>query len=204
MPTRSLSDLLGSVRQWHWISSALFMTGLLLFASTGITLNHADLLDERQAQAIHRAELPAELLRHLHEARANDEEHLPAAVAEWLARHLPGNPARAEAEWDERGVTLEWSRPGVDNWLSLDLQSGTARLEITDHGWIALFNDLHKGRHTGLAWTLFTDAFAVACIVFGVTGFMLLQRQTASRPMTWPLIGLGLLVPLLLLLLSIH
>ena len=27
--------------QWHWISSALSLVGMLLFAVTGFTLNHA-------------------------------------------------------------------------------------------------------------------------------------------------------------------
>ena len=31
----------GTVRQWHWISSAVCLVGMLLFAFTGITLNHA-------------------------------------------------------------------------------------------------------------------------------------------------------------------
>ncbi|NIV36045.1 MAG: hypothetical protein GWN58_43325, partial [Anaerolineae bacterium] len=32
---------LGTLRQWHWISSALCLVGMLLFSVTGITLNHA-------------------------------------------------------------------------------------------------------------------------------------------------------------------
>lgn len=32
---------IGTLRQWHWVSSALCLAGMLLFAVTGITLNHA-------------------------------------------------------------------------------------------------------------------------------------------------------------------
>jgi len=30
------------LRQWHWISSAVCLVLMLLFAASGITLNHAD------------------------------------------------------------------------------------------------------------------------------------------------------------------
>ena len=33
------------LHQWHWISSALCLVGLLLFALTGITLNHAGAIE---------------------------------------------------------------------------------------------------------------------------------------------------------------
>lgn len=32
---------LKQLHQWHWISAALSLVGMLLFAITGITLNHA-------------------------------------------------------------------------------------------------------------------------------------------------------------------
>ena len=32
---------LRTLHQWHWISAAVCLVGMLLFAVTGITLNHA-------------------------------------------------------------------------------------------------------------------------------------------------------------------
>ena len=63
--------------------------------------------------------------------------------------------------------------------------------EVTDRGWIAYLNDLHKGRHTGAAWSWFLDVFAVAAIVFCVSGLLLLQLHSKRRPATWPVVGLG-------------
>ena len=88
--------------------------------------------------------------------------------------------------------------------MSLDRKSGEARYELTDRGWISYLNDLHKGRNTGTAWSLFLDAFAVACIVFCVTGLVLLQLLSHARPSTWPLVGLGLLIPVLITIAFIH
>ena len=45
---------------------------------------------------------------------------------------------------------------------------------------------------------------AIACVVFTVTGLFLLQMHARQRPSTWPWVGLGLVVPVLLALLFIH
>jgi hypothetical protein len=95
-------------------------------------------------------------------------------------------------------------RPGGDAWLRIDLASGEAEYERTDRGWISYLNDLHKGRHTGAAWSLFIDVFSVACIVFCVTGLVLLQLLANGRPSTWPLVALGVVVPALLAIFFIH
>ena len=95
-------------------------------------------------------------------------------------------------------------RAGGDAWLSIDRASGAIEYEKTDRGWISWFNDLHKGRNTGTAWAWFIDVFALACVVFSVSGFFLLQMHARQRPMTWPMVGLGLLVMVLIALLFIH
>ena len=95
-------------------------------------------------------------------------------------------------------------RPGGDAWLSLDLTSGDILYERTTRGWVAYLNDLHKGRDTGAAWSWFIDVFAIACVVFCVSGLLLLQRHAASRPSTWPMVGLGLVIPLILIILFVH
>ena len=112
--------------------------------------------------------------------------------------------AEREAEWSDGELYVALPRPGGDAWLSLSSETGELEYESTDRGWIAYFNDLHKGRHTGEAWSWFIDFFAVACVVFSLTGLLLLQRHAGNRPSTWPLVGLGLVIPLLLALLFIH
>jgi uncharacterized protein len=95
-------------------------------------------------------------------------------------------------------------RPGGDAWLTIDRQSGDIEYELTDRGWVSYLNDLHKGRNSGLMWSLFIDAFAVACLVFCITGLCLLQFHSARRPATWPVVSLGIVIPVVLLLLFVH
>ena len=46
------------------------------------------------------------------------------------------------------------------------MNDGAITHELTDRGWVSYFNDLHKGRNTGVAWSLFIDVFAFAALIF--------------------------------------
>ena len=114
-------------------------------------------------------------------------------------RHL-GPFANAIAETGFTVASIEYHRvPG-----SPDLTTGDVTYEVTDRGWISYFNDLHKGRNAGPAWSLFIDVFAVAALVFASTGLLLLKMHSNHRPATWPVVGLGLVLPLLIAMLLIH
>lgn len=195
---------LGTVRQWHWISSALCLVGMLLFAVTGITLNHAADIPARHQVTVVEAEVPIDIL----ESWLADDEPtavLPADLRDWLRReHGVILRPQLSGEWQHGEFYLSLPRPGGDAWLSIDGDSGELLYERTERGWIAWLNDLHKGRNTGTAWSWFIDVFAVACVVFCVSGLLLLQRHARSRPSTWPLTTLGLVIPLLLILIFIH
>lgn len=191
------------LHQWHWISAAICLVGMLLFAVTGITLNHAARIEASPRVAHGTAVLPPELLRGL-PAREEGHAPLPVAAAEWIDAELGLAVGARQAEWSPEEVYVSMPGPGRDAWLSIQREDGTIEYERTDRGWISYLNDLHKGRNTGPAWGWFIDLFALACIVFTVTGLLLLQLHARQRRTTWTWVGLGLLVPVLLALLFIH
>ncbi|HHX35361.1 MAG TPA: hypothetical protein GX719_08835 [Gammaproteobacteria bacterium] len=193
---------LGTLRQWHWISSALCLAGMLLFAVTGITLNNASLISAKPEVVTLQEQLPEALLTKLRLATA--EQRMPISVHGWINQQLGSSVSFAHAEWSSDELYLALPRPGGDGWLSIDLESGELLFESTDRGWIAYFNDLHKGRNTGAAWSWFIDLFAAVCVVFSLTGLWLLLRQSTMRPTTWPVTLAGLLIPVLIMLLFIH
>lgn len=194
---------IGSIRQWHWISSAICLVGMLLFAITGITLNHAAQIPATPEVTHIEAEIPTGILRAI--AIPDDENApLPALLVDWLDEHQGIYTANKNAEWNDGEVYLSLPRPGGDAWLSIDLASGAFEYELTERGWVSYFNDLHKGRNTGVAWSWFLDFFAIACIVFCITGLVLLARYSNGRPATWPMVGLGVVLPWVLILLFIH
>lgn len=192
------------VRQWHWISSAICLVAMLLFAVTGITLNHAGEIEAEPVVSTRDAALPVDAIP---AAPADGIAPLPDALRALIARTLdlplPAGAA-AGAEWAPDEVYVALPEPGGDAWLRLDRNSGALRYEHTGRGWIAWLNDLHKGRHTGAVWRLFLDGFAVACVVFCLTGLVLLQLHAGKRPGTWPLVAGGFVLPLLIALFFLH
>lgn len=190
---------------WHWVSSALCLVAMLLFAVTGVTLNHAARIEATPEVRLRVDTLPGPLQAALRESAADaDDAPLPTALRAWLREAMGLRIGTQPAEWSEEEIYLSLPRPGGDAWLAIALDTGQVRHERTDRGWIAWLNDLHKGRHTGPAWSWFIDLFAAACVVFCLTGLVLLQFHARQRPGTWPAVGLGLVLPVLLALLFIH
>ena len=188
---------------WHWISSAFALFGMLLFAVTGFTLNHAGQIPASKEVVTVETVLPEALLAPLQQAAA-DESELPAELHDWLQSEYDLSLPAREPEWSEFEVYLSLPRPGGDAWLSVDLETGDLLYESTDRGWIAYLNDLHKGRDAGQAWSLFIDFFALVCLVFSLTGLAVLWLHARERASVWPVTGLGVLLPVLLALLVVH
>lgn len=194
---------LALIRQWHWISSALCLVGMLLFSATGITLNHAAQIPAKPVITTLSAELPKRELETLRKAAENGGA-LPLRVRDWLRREWSLQLGAHQAEWLDDEVYLSLPRPGGDAWLSIFLDDGFIEYERTERGWVAYFNDLHKGRNAGPVWSWFIDIFAVACLIFSLSGLLLLHMHARQRGLTWPLVGLGLVLPALLAIVFIH
>ena len=195
------------LHQWHWVSAAMCLVGMLLFSITGFTLNHASWIGAQPNVTTQSAELPAELLAQLHQAWQSDGDEkaaLPAPVAQWLSEKLTVRVAGRQTEWSDEEIYVSLPRPGGDAWLTVNREDGAVTHELTDRGWLSYLNDLHKGRNTGQAWSLFIDVFAFAALVFAITGLLLLKMHAGTRPGTWPMVGLGMVLPLLLAILFIH
>lgn len=186
----------------HWMSAAVCFAVLLLFTITGITLNHAAAIGANPIVSKHDATVP-EALRAGLGAEA-DQGSLSPELSQWIEREFGIAVARANAEWSEEELYLAAPGPGRDAWVSIDRTTGDAKAEFTDRGWVAYFNDLHKGRNTGLAWTIFIDITAAAFVFFSVTGLILLQIQARQRRSTWPLVADGTVLMLVLMIFFIH
>lgn len=204
MSTHGFKTLL----RWHWISSALCLIGMLGFAITGFTLNHAADIEAQPTLTRWQATLPAPVLATVQAARPAREggdAPMPAALRQWVAEsHGLRLAAGLAPEWSAEEFYLALPRPGGDAWLRVDLRAGEAEFEDSDRGLLALLNDLHKGRHTGAVWRAFLDVFAAGCLVFCITGLLILHRHAGQRALTWPLTAAGFVLPALLVLLFIH
>lgn len=195
---------LKQLHTWHWMSSAISLIGLLLFAITGFTLNHAAEIEATPTSVETSAQLTPELLEKVKPDDAPDaKKPIPAEVAAFIETKLPLK-ARGEADWTAEEIYLGLPRPGGDGWISIDRNSGAVTSELSSRGWVAYLNDLHKGRNSGPVWKWFIDIFVLACVIFSLTGLVLLQLHSRNRKSTWPLVALGLVIPAIIAIWFIH
>ena len=192
-----------TMHSWHWISAAICLAALLLFSVTGVTLNHASAISAQPEVTKRNAQLPPELSALLAGERGAADA-VPPALEAWLEDQFDIGLGNATPEWSDEELYLSAPGPGRDAWVSVDRATGAANSEATDRGWIAYFNDLHKGRNTGLAWTIFIDVAAAACVFFALTGLVLLWIQARQRTSTWPLVGGGVAILVVLMIVFAH
>ncbi|HET9509603.1 MAG TPA: PepSY-associated TM helix domain-containing protein [Sphingomonas sp.] len=193
---------LKQLHTWHWVSAAISLVAMLLFAVTGITLNHAATISATPVTVERTGTLPAPLVAQL--AGRSGAAPLPIAVADAVRTAVDLDTHERAGEWSDGEVYVALPRPGGDGWVSIDRTSGAITAETTDRGWISYLNDLHKGRNAGTAWFWFIDIFAVACVLFTLTGLLLLHLHARHRPSTWPIVIAGLVLPALIAIFLIH
>lgn len=192
------------LHSWHWISAAISLVGMLLFAITGITLNHAATISATPKVTTREATLSPPLLTLLKAEPPAADSPLPQPVVERLDDLVGLDASGRAAEWSGAEVYVALPGPGRDAWISIDRATGAVASERTDRGAVSYLNDLHKGRNTGDAWFWFIDIFAVACVIFTITGLLLLQIHARRRPATWPVVIAGTAIPVALALFFIH
>ncbi|MBC3833260.1 PepSY-associated TM helix domain-containing protein [Undibacterium amnicola] len=208
-PQQQRAFWLRHLHNWHWISSAICLIAMMLFAVTGFTLNHAADIEASPKTSQKTGQVPASLLQQLNaevkqRSQKNADTSLPASMLQWLETQHRIDAANKAAEWSPEEIYVALPRPGGDAWLRVNLEDGALEYEKTERGVIAYLNDLHKGRNTGTAWSWFIDIFALACLIFCITGLFLLKMHASNRRLTWPLVVAGLVIPMLLSIMFIH
>ena len=145
------------------------LAAVLFFSVTGITLNHPDWFfgdTQRSVQAegdvdpkwLHLDE-PARLGRR----RSPDPSRQVAKleVVEHLRQAHGIRGALADFRVDDAECIVTFKGPGYAADAFIDRESGHYTVTQSYHGFIAIINDLHKGRDTGPAWSVLIDVSAV-------------------------------------------
>ena len=92
-------------RVWHWITGAATLIGMLMFAVTGITLNHAGQIESKPVVTEITRVLPPELLAQIGEAPPEGGKAILAKpVADWLEKETGAPISRRTGEWSDTAV----------------------------------------------------------------------------------------------------
>ena len=154
------------IRWLHIYGSMLGLCATLLFAVTGLTLNHAEWFESGE---------PA--VRSL--TGALDKALLGAtvdklAVAETLRERHGLKGKVSEFAIDDAQCLVVWKGPAYSADATIERGDGSYQLEESRRPLMALLDDLHKGRDCGPVWSFVIDASAVALTFLSATGLWLL------------------------------
>lgn len=189
-----------------WLHVYVSMFGLaavLFFSVTGITLNHPDWFfarAERQAQS--EGQLDRKwLIAASPEPASGDRSDQEGTVAklevvEHLRKAHGVRGALVDFRVDDRECLVTFKGPGYAADAFIDRETAHYNLTQTDHGFIAVINDLHKGRDTGPVWSVVIDLSAALMTVVSLTGLSLLFYLKLRRKpgLVVSLIGAALIV----------
>ena len=152
---------------------------ILFFSLTGLTLNHPDwFFEERQTRT--EGTINVDWLNVDAPPPADWDEYdfsheiSRLEVSEYLRQEhaLRGAVSDFLAFEDECEVTFQ--APGYSATARIQRDSGTFDLEVLSNDLVSVMNDLHKGRHSGAAWSWVIDLSAIVGTFVGLTGFVLI------------------------------
>jgi hypothetical protein len=158
-------------RWLHLYLSMLSFLVVLFFAVTGLTLNHVEWFDGQQTERKATGILPAAWVNTPDTAAIKKLQ-----IAERLRQsyRVQGSVSDFIVEDDQCAVSFKG--PGYSADAFINRHDGSFKLTEQRQGLVAVLNDLHKGRNAGSAWFWFIDLFAVACVLFSVTGQISILR----------------------------
>lgn len=200
------SSALARWMRWlHTYSAMLVLLLLLFFAITGITLNHPEISSSVGKTS---QQLQLELPEQLPDLLVLPEEQQQAAIAlyvDWLKQEqqLKGGYNLNFSPEDEV-LEIDFKRPAGYAAVVIDLSARTAEVDTEFGGYLALANDLHKGRYAGSSWKWLIDITAVFCLLFALSGFYLLWRQPYRRDFGNATAVAGVVLALLAYIASFH
>lgn len=169
----------------------LSMTGFLLiilFAVTGLTLNHADFgLSEPQIETS-TLTLPDHLLGQPEEQQITDHLREQLGVT---------SPVTLYKQFPEE-IEVLFAAPGKRTHVIINREEKTAAVERETRGLLGKIGDLHKGRDSGRLWFWIIDITAVLLTISSLTGIVTLASLPARRRGGFVFGALGLFLAILL------
>jgi uncharacterized protein len=166
---------------------------LLFFAATGLTLNHADWFDNQARTVQRQGTLDRAWLR-----TSDPDGVAKQDIIGYLRRteHVKGNVGSDVGDFnvDDQQCQVSFKGPGYEASVVIDRDTGKYQLTETRGGFVAVLNDLHKGRDTGKRWSTVIDISAIFLAFVSLTGLTLIFFLTKRRTTALVAIAIGALV----------
>jgi len=161
----------------HWglllhiyISMAGFSL-VLLFAVTGLTLNHQDFGWGEPDLTTSQIQLPMELISHPDQT----------AIGNQLRGALGIRSQITDYHQDDDQIQVTFAVPGRRTIATINRADGKAEIEAETRGLFGKVDDLHKGFDSGPVWYWLIDITAVLLTISSLTGMVTLLSLRARR-----------------------
>ena len=157
------------MRWLHIYISMISFAIVFFFAVTGLTLNHAD----KFVNQLHTTQEKGKL----NLSWVNNTDTLKIAkleIVEYLRKNSNIKAALSDFRIDDSQIGVSFKGPGYAADAFIDRGTGEYDLTKTAAGFVGIINDLHKGRDTGSAWSIFIDVSAILLTLVSLTGLLLL------------------------------
>lgn len=195
----SSSDLFRHARLVHVYTSTAVFSLLILFAMTGLFLNHPGWFDVAPEAASTKAQVDAEGVDLLTNSTDADwQPDLDALATYFRQRYGLGEPEYLGWDRNFEEASFDFSAPGGYARIYLNTSDGSYELVAEKSGFIEVLNDLHKGRHSGQFWSVIIDLTSLLVLFFAITGLMLLLKSMRFRNLGFLLVLLGTVAPVLI------
>lgn len=160
-----------SLFRWLHIYLSMVSFGILFFfAVTGWTLNHADwFFGGRPHTEVQKGQMMRAWV-----APDGATGVAKLEVVEYLRRVHGTKGLVGEFRVEDAQCTVAFKGPGYVADATIDRATGNYEVSETRMGFVAIINDLHKGRDTGAGWSLLIDLSAGLMVVVSLTGMVLI------------------------------
>ena len=175
--SRRFSSSQLTVRWLHVYISMVSFIVILFFGLTGITLNHPNwTLGSHPTHTTDTGTLPAGSV-------TNGTVNF-LAVTEFVRSKYGVSAPVSDYHADATQGTVGFKGPGYSAGISFDVTTGTYTLSRDADGFVAVMNDIHKGRNTASSWKWVIDLSGGLLVLVSLTGlgiqiFMKKRRRRA-------------------------
>ncbi len=163
----------------RWAHTYIGMASLLIvlfFGVTGLTLNHPSWTfgDETSIETFSGV-LPADAI-------AGDQTEL-LLVSEFVRSEYGVSADVADFQLANGSGSISYKSPGYGASLLFDSDTGEYSLTVQQEGFVAVMNDMHKGRDASTLWRWIIDLSAGLLVVISLTGLgiQLFLKKRRSR-----------------------
>ena len=158
-------------RTLHIYASMAGFLLVLLFAITGITLNHQDVGWGEPSTRSFDVTISADA------AKTGETSRVEAALQAAMGIATPSSSFKA---YDDE-INVAFHSPGRRIQAIVDRATGHAKVVWETRGGVGIINDLHKGTETGSVWRWIVDLTAVLIGFSAITGIVTLVSLPKRR-----------------------